>query len=242
MANIQPRGGSEHSTISAADGRQVKARRVITCAGLYADRVAKLAGGEVQPSIIPFRGSWLFLHPRHLDPPLVQTNIYPVPNPAMPFLGFHLTPTMDGQILLGPNAVLAMAREGYGKTDINLKDLGETLTNPSFLKLAAKHWKFGASEQLRDLFPRLQLELVQRYVPSLTAADITTGRTGVRAQALQPDGSLLEDFSFEVQAASGVMHVRNAPSPAATSSLAIARQVVDKAAAELDFARLQRPQ
>jgi L-2-hydroxyglutarate oxidase LhgO len=205
----------------------VEAGRVVACAGLYADRVARMTGGPPDPRIVPFRGDYWMLRPeqRHL----AHNLIYPVPDPAFPFLGVHFTRRItDGAVWLGPNAVLAFAREGYRRSDVNLPELAEALTYPGFQKLAAKYWRMGWEEMVRDYSKGAFLRSLQRYVPRLTAADLLPGPSGVRAQALGPDGQLVDDFVVNVQEDQGV-HIRNAPSPAATSSLAIGRLVADKA-------------
>ncbi|HLH22138.1 MAG TPA: L-2-hydroxyglutarate oxidase [Chloroflexota bacterium] len=205
----------------------VEARRVVACAGLYADRVARLTGGPPDPRIVPFRGDYWVLRPeqRHL----ARNLIYPVPDPAFPFLGVHFTRRItDGAVWLGPNAVLAFAREGYRRSDVNLPELAEALSYRGFQKLAAKYWRMGWEEMVRDYSKAAFLRSLQRYVPRLTAADLLPGPSGVRAQALDADGQLVDDFVVNVQD-DQVVHIRNAPSPAATSSLAIGRLVADKA-------------
>ncbi len=206
---------------------EVEARRVVACAGLYADRVARMTGGPPDPRIVPFRGDYWVLRPerRHL----ARNLIYPVPDPAFPFLGVHFTRRItDGAVWLGPNAVLAFAREGYRRSDVNLPELVEALRYRGFQKLAAKYWRTGWDEMVRDYSKTAFLRSLQRYVPRLTAADLLPGPSGVRAQALGPDGQLVDDFVVNVQD-DQIVHIRNAPSPAATSSLAIGRLVADKA-------------
>ncbi len=203
----------------------VRARAVIACAGLYADRVAAMSGGARDPRIVPFRGDYLLLKPERSQ--LVRGNIYPVPDPAFPFLGVHFTPRLDGSILLGPNAVLAFAREGYRFGTVVPRDLIETLAYPGFVRLAAAYWRTGASETYRDLVRSAYVRSLQRYIPELRESDCLAGPSGVRAQALTANGKLVDDFAFE--RGDGVLHVRNAPSPAATASLAIAAMVVDEA-------------
>jgi L-2-hydroxyglutarate oxidase LhgO len=205
----------------------VEARRVIACAGLYADRVARLTGGPPEPRIVPFRGDYWILRPerRHL----ARNLIYPVPDPEFPFLGVHFTRRIaDGAVWLGPNAVLAFAREGYRRRDLNPAELAEALAFPGFQRLAAKYWRVGLAEMVRDYSKRAFLQSLQQYVPELTAADLLPGPSGVRAQALDADGKLVDDFVVNVQE-DQVIHIRNAPSPAATSSLAIGRLVADQA-------------
>lgn len=203
----------------------VEARFVITCGGLQADRLAKMTGGKSDPKIVPFRGDYLILKPEKRY--LVRGNIYPVPDPAFPFLGVHFTPRMNGDIWLGPNAVLAFAREGYNFTTINPRDLLETLTYSGFIKMASKYLSTGLGEMYRDVVRTAYVKALQRYIPELTVDDTLPGPSGVRAQAMMADGSLVDDFVFDGD--DGVVHVRNAPSPAATSSLAIGRFIADDA-------------
>jgi L-2-hydroxyglutarate oxidase LhgO len=204
---------------------EIQAKSVITCGGLQSDLLAKMTGGARDPKIVPFRGDYLVLRPEKSD--LVRGNIYPVPDPEFPFLGVHFTPRMDGSIWLGPNAVLAFAREGYSFFTINPPELWDSLTYPGFFKLATKYWKMGAGEMYRDLVRSAYVGALQRYIPELRPEDCLPGPSGVRAQAMEADGSLVDDFVFE--GAPGVVHVRNAPSPAATSSLAIGKYIADDA-------------
>ena len=203
----------------------VEAKYVITCGGLQSDRLAKMTGGQGDPKIVPFRGDYLILKPEKRY--LVKGNIYPVPDPSFPFLGVHFTPRMNGDIWLGPNAVLAFAREGYSFSTINIGDLFETLTYSGFVKLAGKYLSTGMGEMYRDVVRGAYVHALQRYIPELTVADTLPGPSGVRAQAMMSDGSLVDDFVFDGD--EGVVHVRNAPSPAATSSLAIGRFIADDA-------------
>jgi (S)-2-hydroxyglutarate dehydrogenase len=206
----------------------VEAQHVIACAGLYADRVARLTGGPPDPRIVPFRGDYWVLRPDRRD--LAHNLIYPVPDPSFPFLGVHFTRRLDdGSVWLGPNAVLAFSREGYQRLDFRPKDLGEALAYRGFQKLATKFWQTGLQEMVRDFSKEAFLKSLQVYVPELTMADLLPGPSGVRAQALAADGSLVDDFVFNTQA-NRIVHVRNAPSPGATSSLAIGRQIADTAA------------
>jgi len=201
-------------------------KNVITCAGLYADRVAVASGGKKNPAIVPFRGEYLKLTPDKQH--LVNGNIYPVPNPKFPFLGVHFTPRMDGSIWVGPNAVLATAREGYSVTDVNRRDMMEMASLSGLWTLAMNNLSFGVQEMSKSMVPVLQLQELQRFIPELALGDMVAGPAGVRAQAVAPDGSMVDDFTFD-ESCHGMLHVRNAPSPAATSSLAIADIVVDKA-------------
>src|SRR5580658_3302795 len=204
---------------------EIQAKSVITCGGLQSDLLAKMTGGARDPKIVPFRGDYLVLRPEKSD--LVRGNIYPVPDPEFPFLGVHFTPRMDGSLWLGPNAVLAFAREGYSFWTINPPELWDSLTYPGFFKMATKYWKMGAGEMYRDLVRSAYVGALQRYIPELRPDDCLPGPSGVRAQAMEADGSLVDDFVFE--GAPGVVHVRNAPSPAATSSLAIGKYIADDA-------------
>lgn len=233
---VQARGGTilaghEVTAITQRDGlRQlvtpvgtIEARVVITCAGVYADRVARLTGAPESPKIVPFRGDYYVLRPERAG--MVRSLIYPVPDPRFPFLGVHFTRRIDGSVWLGPNAVLAFSREGYRFRDVNFRDLKETLSFPGFRKLARRYWRTGGAEMYRDLSKRSFLKELQRYMPDLRPDDLLPGPSGVRAQALAPDGSLVDDFVVDRQ--EGALHVRNAPSPAATSSLAIAELIAD---------------
>lgn len=205
------------------------ARKVIACAGLQADRVSAMTGetGKDVPVIVPFRGDYYTLTPDART--LVKGLIYPVNDPRFPFLGIHLTKRIDGNVLAGPNAVLAFKREGYRRRDLSLRDLGETLTYPGFLRLARTFWRMGAFEMWRDWSKRAFLAECQRYVPELRGDQLVFGPSGVRAQALTRDGALVDDF--QLGGSDKVLHVRNAPSPAATSSLAIGRKLSDEAIA-----------
>ncbi|MBI3976989.1 MAG: L-2-hydroxyglutarate oxidase [Chloroflexi bacterium] len=204
----------------------VQARFLITCAGLHADRVAAMSGSPREPRIVPFRGDYYVLRPERRN--LIRALIYPVPDPAFPFLGVHSTLRMDGSMWLGPNAVLALAREGYRRLDVNPGDLRDALTYSGFQALARKFWRVGLDEMVRDFSKERFVQAVQRFVPAITPDDVVEGPAGVRAQALSPDGRLVDDFVIDEDGP--IVHVRNAPSPAATSSLAIARTIVDTAA------------
>jgi L-2-hydroxyglutarate oxidase len=219
---IDRRGGVTQLTTPVGT---VETRFVISCAGLYADRVARLTGNAAEPRIVPFRGDYYMLKPELGD--WVYGNIYPVPDPRFPFLGVHFTRRINGDIWLGPNAVLAFAREGYRLTDVNVGELAEALSYSGFQKMATKFWKTGLDEMYRDVSKRAFLASLQRYMPELTLDDMIPGPSGVRAQALAPDGSLVDDFIVDRQG--DTLHVRNAPSPAATSSLAIGELIADAA-------------
>ena len=210
----------------ATDAGPVTAGVVVACAGLQADRVAALTDADPHPTIVGFRGAWLRLHPRASG--LVSSHVYPVPDPRFPFLGVHLSPRVDGEVWIGPNAVLAAGREAYdGRPD--LRDLVDVATNRGMWRLGRRFWQVGAIELWRDRVRSAFLREVRRYVPSLRDEDVLDGRAvGIRAQALAPDGDLVEDFVVDETAR--VVHVRNAPSPAATASLAIGRMVAERVA------------
>ncbi|MDL2344568.1 L-2-hydroxyglutarate oxidase [Deinococcus sp. MIMF12] len=197
------------------------ARVLVNCAGLHSDRVARLAGTDPQSRIVPFRGEYYELREdrRHL----VRGLIYPVPNPDFPFLGVHFTRMIDGSVHAGPNAVLALRREGYRKSDVNLRDLREVLADPGFRALARRHLREGAQEMLRSWSRPLFVRSLQRLIPEVRAEDLVPCAAGVRAQALTPDGRLVDDFLLVD--GPNALHVCNAPSPAATSSLEIGRAV-----------------
>ena len=201
----------------------VDAGGLVSCAGLYADRLAQMTGGPADPRIIPFRGDYLILRRDRRD--LVRGLIYPAPDPALPFLGVHTTRRIDGSIWLGPNAVLAFARTGYRFSTVNPRDLASSLLSPGFWRMARRYWRTSLGEMYRDLNRSAFTREIQRFLPELRAGDVLPGPSGVRAQALGRDGILIDDFVFSTSRR--VLHVRNAPSPAATSCLAIARRVVD---------------
>ncbi|HET7327967.1 MAG TPA: L-2-hydroxyglutarate oxidase [Nocardioidaceae bacterium] len=198
---------------------------VLLCAGLQSDRVAALAGDDADPRIVPFRGEYYLLRPERRD--LVQGLVYPVPDPRYPFLGVHLTKRIDGEVMVGPNAVLALAREGYGWGRVSARDLRDALMWPGFRSFARQHWRTGAQEMAGSLSRRRFVAAARRYVPELTTSDVVPGPRGVRAQALGLDGALVDDFRITHRGS--VLAIRNAPSPAATSSMAIAEHVVDLA-------------
>lgn len=199
---------------------------LINCGGLFSDRVARMTGANPDLQIVPFRGEYYMIVPQRRG--LVKNLIYPVPDPALPFLGVHFTRTIAGTVEAGPNAVLAFAREGYRKADVDLRDLRETLTFPGFWTMARKYWQTGIGEMYRSLSKRAFLHALQRLLPELTADDLQPGGSGVRAQAIATTGALVDDFVISVT--SNALHVLNAPSPGATASLAIGRLIVEKAA------------
>jgi (S)-2-hydroxyglutarate dehydrogenase len=201
------------------------ARYVINCAGLHSDRVSRMAGQKPEVRIVPFRGEYYFLVPEREH--LVRTLIYPVPDPKFPFLGVHFTRRIHGGVDAGPNAVLALKREGYKRTDFNLKDFAGTLAFPGFWHMAGKYWRDGASEYYRSFSKKAFVKALQQLVPEVVSSDLVSDGSGVRAQAVRPDGSLVDDFEF-VQAEK-MLHVWNVPSPAATASLPIGRHLVEMA-------------
>lgn len=200
-------------------------RSVVSCAGLQSDRVAGMAGAPHDVQIVPFRGDYYVLRPDKRY--LCRGLIYPVPDPALPFLGVHFTKRIDGEVWAGPNAVLAFARQGYTRTTIHPGDLTELLRFPGFWRMGRTYWRIGVDEMYRDFVKAGFVKALQRYVPDLQSDDVLPGPAGVRAQAVGADGSLVDDFL--VYATANMVHVRNAPSPAATSSLAIARLIADRA-------------
>jgi len=195
---------------------------VVLCAGLGTEPLARAAGVGGGARILPFRGQYHRLVPerRHL----VRGLVYPVPDPRYPFLGVHLTPRVDGEVLVGPNALLALAREGYRPWDVSARDLRDMLTWPGTAHLVRRHWRAGLTELPGAVSRRWFARAARRYVPALSADDLLPAQSGIRAQAVDRGGRLLDDFA--VQVAGRVVLVRNAPSPAATSSLAIARHLV----------------
>jgi (S)-2-hydroxyglutarate dehydrogenase len=205
---------------------------VINCAGLFSDRISRMAGDDPGVMIVPFRGEYYDLVPERAS--LVRSLIYPVPDPRFPFLGVHFTRRITGKVDAGPNAVLAMAREGYRHSDISVRDLASILAFPGFWRMARQHWRNGMDEWHRSLSKAAFVQALQRLLPEVTANDLVPGSSGVRAQALKPDGALVDDFQF---VASGkILHVLNVPSPAATASLSIGKSIVDTAAESLGLA------
>lgn len=219
---IERRG--DELRVTSRTGEELAADRLIVCGGLQADRLARLAGESPAPWIIPFRGEYLRLVPARRG--LVRGLIYPVPDPAYPFLGVHFTRRTDGDVDIGPNAVLALAREGYRRTDFVPRDVWETLSSPGFRRLARAHWRMGLRELRGSLSRRAFLGQARSFIPGLSAADVVPAPAGVRAQAVDAAGSLLDDF--QISDRGNVTFLRNAPSPAATSSLAIAEYVVER--------------
>jgi L-2-hydroxyglutarate oxidase LhgO len=208
-----------------AGGGELELDRLVICGGLQSDRLARLAGDERDPPIVPFRGEYYRLASERQG--LVRGLLYPVPDPAHPFLGVHFTRRVDGGVDVGPNAVLAFAREGYRRRDVSLRDLGETLSARGFRALARKSWRLEAKELRGSLSKRAFAADARRYVPEVSAADLRPAPAGVRAQALDPDGSLVDDF--RINRLGPVTAVRNAPSPGATASMAIAEHIAGAA-------------
>jgi L-2-hydroxyglutarate oxidase len=205
---------------------------LINCAGLQSDRVSRMAGDEPGVMIVPFRGEYYDLVPERAG--LVRALIYPVPDPRFPFLGVHFTRRITGKVDAGPNAVFALAREGYRHRDISLRDLISSLAFPGFWRMARRNWRNGFDEFRRSLSKPLFVRALQRLLPEVSEKDLVPGGSGVRAQALKPDGTLVDDFQF--LPSGKVLHVLNVPSPAATASLAIGKTIVDTAAASLGLA------
>lgn len=205
------------------------ANALINCAGLHSDRISRMAGDDPGVMIVPFRGEYYDIKPERAS--LVNALIYPVPDPRFPFLGVHFTRRVSGKVDAGPNAVLALAREGYRHTNINLLDLAASFGYGGFWRMARKNWRSGIGEWYRSLSKPAFVRALQRLVPSIAESDLVPGGSGVRAQALKPDGSLVDDFQFVPSGK--VLHVLNVPSPAATASLMIGKTIVDAAAAGL---------
>ncbi len=205
---------------------EFRPRYIINCAGLHSDRVASMSADSVPARIIPFRGEYYKLAPEAEK--FCNALIYPVPDPRFPFLGVHFTRKISGEVKCGPNAVLALAREGYRKTEVNLQDLLESLTYPGFAKIAGKYWRTGLWEIWRSVSKDAFVKALQRLVPEVTAAHLLPYPAGIRAQAVTRDGRILDDFAF--LESPRVVHVINAPSPGATASLSIGRAVVERLA------------
>ena len=202
---------------------------LINCAGLYSDRISRMAGDEPTAMIVPFRGEYYDLVPERAA--LVRALIYPVPDPRFPFLGVHFTRRVTGKVDAGPNAILALAREGYRHTDINVGDLASSAAFAGFWRMARQHWRKALGEWHRSLSKRAFVRALQELLPEIREEDLVPGGSGVRAQALKPDGALVDDFQFVPSGK--VLHVLNVPSPAATASLMIGKTIVDLAAANL---------
>ena len=220
---------TDQITVSSTAG-EFSCQLLVNCSGLQSDRIAKLTGADPKAKIVPFRGEYYQLKPSAFH--LCRNLIYPVPDPNFPFLGVHFTRMIDGSVECGPNAVLAFAREGYRKTDINLHDLFESLTYPGFLKLAAKYWRVGVGEVWRSASKAAFVRALQRLVPEINSRLLESAPAGVRAQAVAEDGAMIDDFL--ILDSDRVINVCNAPSPAATSALQIGDTIVDRLASRLD--------
>ncbi len=218
--------------LHTADG-EIRAKNIINCAGLQSDRVARLCGVDPGLQIVPFRGEYYEIKPERHD--LVKNLIYPVPDPRFPFLGVHYTRMIHGGVEAGPNAVLALKREGYTKWSICPKDMAQYLTYGGFWKMASKYWRMGFEEMYRSFSKSAFTRELQKIIPDITEADLAPGGAGVRAQALLPDGSLADDFRIVEK--ERMIHVLNAPSPAATASLAIGRSITEMAATRFELKR-----
>ncbi len=209
--------------------QRIRTKVLVTCAGLYSDKVAKMTGQAIDFKVLPFRGEYYLLNDDKKY--LVNNLIYPVPNPAFPFLGVHSTPRIDGRIELGPNAVLAFQREGYNRWQVDWSELWETVSYSGFRQIATKFWKTGLEEQFRSFSKKAFVKAIQELIPDVQMSDVQRGGSGVRAQACDANGNLLDDFLILEQAR--IVNVCNAPSPAATSSLAIGETVAGKALEQL---------
>jgi (S)-2-hydroxyglutarate dehydrogenase len=212
VLTTQTAGGTDHSAFD----------QVVACGGLQSDRLAEMAGDGPDPVIMPFRGEYYALKPERRG--LVNGLVYPVPDPRYPFLGVHVTPRVDGEVLIGPNAVLALAREGYTWRNVSPGDLAGVARTPAFWRFARQHWRTGIREMYGSLSKRRFVAAARAYVPELGDDDVVPGRAGIRAQALDADGGLVDDFRISIR--DRIVVLRNAPSPAATSALAIAEHVV----------------
>ncbi len=235
--------GGEVATACAVHGVDPRARRIVVrhdrgetvarfavlCAGAWSDRLAVAAGGSPDPRVVPFRGAWLRLRPERRE--LVRGLLYPVPDPTLPFLGVHFTRGIDDEVLIGPTALVAGARDAYALGRVVLADLGATLAWPGTYRMARRWWRTGLREVRQAVSPALQVAQAARYVPQLNVADVLPGPAGVRAQALGRDGALVDDFV--VSETPRALHVRNAPSPAATASLALARLIANRVEARM---------
>jgi L-2-hydroxyglutarate oxidase LhgO len=224
VASIRPDGTA--FAVHLRDASELRAERVIVCAGLHADRLARASGEPAEPRIIPFRGEYRQLREERRS--LVRGLIYPVPDPSLPFLGIHLTRKVDGSVVIGPNAILALSREGYRAGTISVRDVGDTLGWDGTWRLVRRHWRAGALEIARSTVKAAFVREARRYVPELRMRDTIGAAAGVRAQAVDRDGALVDDF--RLGGGDRIVWVRNAPSPAATSSLAIAEEIVSRLA------------
>ena len=222
--------GNEHGAVVHSNDERYEARLVINCAGLYCDKVATMAGEKLNMQIIPFRGEYYSIKPEKAH--LVKNLIYPVPDPNFPFLGVHFTRRISGEIEAGPNAVFAFQREGYKKTDFKWSEFWESISFGGFRKVASKYWKTGLGEYHRSYFKPAFVKALQQLVPAIQEDDLEPAGAGVRAQACDKDGGLIDDFY--IQDSNSFIHVLNAPSPAATSSLSIGLEVAERAMKKLN--------
>ena len=216
-------GADPHGSLRTATGT-VACDRAVFCAGLQSDRLAVAFGGSEEPRIVPIRGGYLKVRPDRQE--IVRGNVYPVPDPDLPFLGAHLTRTIDGSLLIGPTAMIAGARDAYGISRLRRRDLRATVTWPGTWQLMRKHWRASLGEAANSIRPKRLTAEAARLVPGLSPADVIPGPAGVRAQTLDRQGNIVEDFLIEETDAA--IHIRNAPSPAATSSLALAGLIADR--------------
>jgi L-2-hydroxyglutarate oxidase len=216
----------ENGTILESCGGAISAGVVINCAGLFSDRISRMAGERPEVQIVPFRGEYYDLVPERAG--LVRALIYPVPDPRFPFLGVHFTRRIHGGVDAGPNAIFAFKREGYRARDFSLRDTAESLMFPGFWRVAAKHWRMGKDEARRSVNKASFVAGLQRLVPEVRAEDLVPGGSGVRAQAIHRSGALVDDFQFSQT--KRMLHLYNVPSPAATASIAIGKTVVEMAA------------
>ena len=221
---------SGNEVVLASPNWEGSAKLVISCAGLYSDKIAQRSGEHPAVQILPFRGEFYQLKPEREH--LVRNLIYPVPNPNFPFLGVHFTRMIGGGIEAGPNAVLAFRREGYSRWEVHFGELLETLRFPGFRRLARKHWRYGLDEMRRSFSKDYFVQALQRLIPEIRSEDVTPARSGVRAMACAPDGALLDDFLILEKPR--VINVCNAPSPAATASLSIGQTVAERALRQLE--------
>ena len=210
-------------TTVRTEGDEFRADRLVTCAGLQSDRLAVMTGAPRSPRIVPFRGTYYALSEQAAR--LVNGLVYPVPDPAFPFLGVHFTKQISGEMWAGPNAVLAFSREGYALRDLERRDLWETLSYGGFLRMAQRYWRTGLTEAWGEVSKRAFVAAMRKQVPAVGIRDLGARHAGVRAQAVAENGRLLDDFWLDE--APNITHVRNAPSPAATSSLALAKRIAD---------------
>jgi len=229
-SKIQAIVGGEHGAVVHTDTERFEARLVINCAGLYCDKVAAMAGEKLNMKILPFRGEYYAIKPEKAH--LVKNLIYPVPDPNFPFLGVHFTRRIGGEIEAGPNAVFAFQREGYKKTDFKWSEFWDAISFAGFRKVASKYWKTGLGEYHRSYFKPAFVKALQQLVPSITEDDLIPAGAGVRAQACDKDGGLIDDFY--IQESASFIHVLNAPSPAATSSLSIGLELAERAMKKLN--------